>query len=203
MLSNADHWEELTGLPVYKYYEWQSTPDMGWHREIYKVMYDQQAFDVVQPDYGQSLTQRQKETTEIVHRNGAAFFHDKKDDRYWPVPENIHNAASGGRENETRHIYLGYRQDVVQGAINLEYGKWREPLQPMGGGPATAALLIPAVPDIEEIKANVDDYFLNEISKFVMCERPMSEYDSFISELENLGLNELIEKTQAVYDIIK
>jgi len=39
MLSNADHWEELTGLPVWKYYEWLRSPDLNWHREIYSARF--------------------------------------------------------------------------------------------------------------------------------------------------------------------
>jgi len=105
MLSNADHWVELTGLPVYKYYEWQRTADMDWHRQIYKIMYERQAFDAVEPDYGPPYAQRQKKEVEIVRRGGKAYFHFKKGDKYEPVPDNIHNAASGGGENETRHIY--------------------------------------------------------------------------------------------------
>ena len=105
MLSNADHWEELTGLPIYKYYEWLNTPDMDWHREIYNIFYNRQPFDVVQPDFGASLVQRKKRNIEITLRDGRAFFYNKENDRLTPVPENIHNSASGGGENETRYIF--------------------------------------------------------------------------------------------------
>jgi len=98
---------------------------------------------------------------------------------------------------------LGYRLDLMREHINLEYGKWREPVQQWGGGVATSALLIPAVQGIDEIVSNVGDYFWNEIGKFVMGERPMSEYDNFIAELKNLGLDEVVDKTQAVYDEYK
>ena len=105
MLSNADHWEELTGLPVYKYYEWQNTTDMNWYREIYKTIYDQQPFDIVQPDFASSLAQRKNRTVEIVVRDGTAYFHNKEKDTLTPVPTNTHNTGSGGGENETRYIF--------------------------------------------------------------------------------------------------
>ena len=98
---------------------------------------------------------------------------------------------------------LGYRLDFMQAQINLEYGPWREPVQQWKGGVATSTLLIPAIPDIDEIQANVGDYFTNEIAKFVMGERPMGEYDAFIDELKNLGLDEIVAKTQIAYDAVK
>ena len=103
MLSNADHWEELTGLPIWKYFEWHYSADMDYRRRMYKVMYDQQEFDIVQPEYMPSRNER--ENTEIIFRNGRAFVHNKRYDSSWPVPDNIHNSSSGGGENETRYIF--------------------------------------------------------------------------------------------------
>ena len=99
-LSNADHWEELTGLPVWKYYEWFISNDMDWYREIVRSMYSQLQFDIVQPMYSSP-----RENVEIVHRDGEHFYHYKKDDRYERLPESIHNSGSGGGENETRYIF--------------------------------------------------------------------------------------------------
>ena len=105
MLSNADHWEELTGLPIFKYYEWQGTLDTKWHKEIYKTIYERQPFDVVQPDCAQSLAQRENNATDIVFRDGQPFFYNKINGDLLPVPSNIHNKGSGGGENETRFVF--------------------------------------------------------------------------------------------------
>jgi hypothetical protein len=103
MLSNVDHWEELTDLPVWKYYEWKYSADMNWQREIYKTMYDQQHFDIVQPDTWTDMISR--ENTEITFSDGTAYFHNKKDDRFYPVPIDTHLSGSGGGENESRYIF--------------------------------------------------------------------------------------------------
>ena len=108
MLSNADHWEELTRLPVCKYFEWSVTSDLKWHGEMYKTFYETLPFDIVQPIFG--VSQSYRNDVEVVIKEEAAFFHYKKDDRYYKLPDNIHNSGSGGGENETRYIYT--KQDV-------------------------------------------------------------------------------------------
>jgi len=108
MLSNADHWEQLTGFPVYKYFEWAVTSDLKWHGEIYKTFYETLPFDIVQPIYG--VSQAYRNDIEVVMKKGTAFYHHKKDDRYYKLPDNIHNSGSGGGENETRYVYT--KQDV-------------------------------------------------------------------------------------------
>ena len=108
MLSNADHWEELTGLPVWKYYEWSLTADMGWYREISRLIYGQLPFDVVQPMVCNH--NYRGENIAVVEKGGKHFFHDKKKGTYTPVPETIHESGSGGGENETRYIFT--KQDA-------------------------------------------------------------------------------------------
>jgi hypothetical protein len=104
-LSNADHWEELTGLPVWKYYEWLISADMDWYKEVCRVMYSRFQFDIVQP-----MDKWSDENTEVVCRDGAYFYHYKKEDAYNRLPDNIHNAGSGGGENETRYVFT--KQDA-------------------------------------------------------------------------------------------
>jgi len=103
MLSNADHWTELTGLPVWKYYEWLLSPDMGRYAEISRAMYDSLQFDAVQPMSGGQINN--DGNVAIVERGGRHLYYDKKKNEYWPVPESIHESGSGGGENETRHIF--------------------------------------------------------------------------------------------------
>jgi len=99
-LSNVDHWEELTGLPVWKYYEWLISNDMDWHREICRSMQSQLPFDIVQPVYKWS-----RDDIEVVHRSGEYFYYYKNEDRLEKLPDNIHNAGSNGSANETRYIF--------------------------------------------------------------------------------------------------
>ena len=76
-LSNADHWQELTGLPVWKYYEWHITQDMGWYRDILSSMYSQQQFDMVQAMYHYP-----RGDIEIAHRDGAHFYYQYRKSAY-------------------------------------------------------------------------------------------------------------------------
>jgi uroporphyrinogen-III decarboxylase len=103
MLSNADHWVELTGLPVWKFYEWSISTDLDWHTEMYKVFYEKLPFDIVQPWWTPSRESR--ENTKIVLKDGIAFYYYKKEDRYEKVPDTIHESGSGGGENETRLVF--------------------------------------------------------------------------------------------------
>ena len=103
VLSNADHWTELTGLPVWKFYEWCITPDLDWHGSVYKDFYEKLPYDMIQPWFG--VSREHRENTEIILKDGKAFYHDKKEDSYQKVPETIHESGSGGGENEARLVY--------------------------------------------------------------------------------------------------
>jgi len=109
-LTNADHWVELTGLPVWKFYEWGISSDKTWRKEIYKLFYDTLLYDVVQPNDYASM--RERENVEIIIRDEKPYYHYKKDDTYKPVPEKIHEAGSGGGANEIRYIYT--KQDAKE-----------------------------------------------------------------------------------------
>ncbi|MCL2708232.1 MAG: uroporphyrinogen decarboxylase family protein [Defluviitaleaceae bacterium] len=102
-LSNADHWEELTGLPVWKYYEWLITRNDGWHAEINGLINEALPFDIVQPAF--PCLDDYSKNTEIALRDGKAYYRDKRSGDFSPVPDEIHNAGSGGGENETRYVY--------------------------------------------------------------------------------------------------
>ena len=99
-LSNADHWEELTGLPVWKYYEWLISGDMEWYREVCRSMHAQLPFDVVQP-----MHKWARGDVEVVHRDGEHFYRYKNEDRLERLPDSIHNSGSGGGPNQTRYIF--------------------------------------------------------------------------------------------------
>jgi Uroporphyrinogen-III decarboxylase len=103
ILSNADHWTELTGLPVWKFYEWINTTDIESHAKIYKIFQEKLPFDVVQPWWTPSRQHR--ENVEIIHRDDIPFYHYKREDKYEKVPSSIHESGSGGGENETRTIF--------------------------------------------------------------------------------------------------
>jgi len=103
MLSNADHWEALTGLPVWKYYDWRFTADLDWYREIYKIIYEKLPFDIVQPDF--PAVKYDRENIEVVEKNGKYLYYHKKENRYDPLPDNTHKHSGEGGENEIRYVF--------------------------------------------------------------------------------------------------
>jgi len=102
MLSNADHWTEVTGEPVWKFYEW-ALAEPALHAKEYRKFYDAMPFDHFQPWYAGSRADR--ESIRIVFREGKPFYHDKRNDSLKPVPDSIHNSGSGGGENETQLVF--------------------------------------------------------------------------------------------------
>lgn len=102
MLSNADHWVEVTGEPVWKFYEW-TLSDPQTHARGYKQFFDAMPFDHFQPWYAPSRADR--ENIKIVFRDGKPFYYDRRTDNLTPVPETIHESGSGGGENETRAVF--------------------------------------------------------------------------------------------------
>ncbi|MHB9134105.1 MAG: uroporphyrinogen decarboxylase family protein [Armatimonadota bacterium] len=127
MLSNADHWCDLTGLPVWQFYAWTlANPEE--HAEMYRVFYDALPFETVQPWFGASRAHRAN--TEVVLKDGVAYYHYKKEDQYAPVPTTIHESGSGGGENETRVVFteadarerigIGTAEEIIAGG-SLDY----------------------------------------------------------------------------------
>jgi len=118
----VDHWEELTGLPLWKYYEWFVSQDMDWYKEVCRSMYSQLPFDIVQPIYTQP-----RNDVEIVHRGENHFYYFKNEDRLEKLPDNIHNAGSGGGEQETRYIFTKEdarkRLKVTKAEKMIEYNR--------------------------------------------------------------------------------
>lgn len=102
MLSNADHWVEVTGEPVWKYYEWLlSDPDEQVKR--YQQFDAAMPFDHFQPWFAPSVQER--ENVSIIQKEGKFYYKDKRNDTLKPVPNTIHESGSGGGENETRYIF--------------------------------------------------------------------------------------------------
>ena len=106
-LSNADHWEEVTGEPIWKFYEWRHLPPDE-HAKRYDQFWQLMPFDVIQPYHG--TTQEERDSIKIVHKDNQAFIHDRRDDSYEKVPDNIHLAGSDGAANEERKVFT--REDV-------------------------------------------------------------------------------------------
>lgn len=100
MLSNVDHWEELTGLPVWKYYEWMLSSDRAWRREVYNQFFGTLAYDIVQPNYPDI-----SDDVEIVMQDNVPLFYNRKDGTYKPIPTNIHETGSGGGEKKIRYVF--------------------------------------------------------------------------------------------------
>lgn len=102
MLSNADHWAEVTGEPVWKFYEW-TISDPAAHAKGYRQFFDAMPFDHFQPWHAPSREDR--ENIGIAFRGGKPYYLDRRDGSLKPVPETIHESGSGGGENETRHVF--------------------------------------------------------------------------------------------------
>jgi uroporphyrinogen-III decarboxylase len=101
-LSNADHWVPVTGEPVWKFYEW-TLAEPSAHAQGYRAFYEAMPFDWFQP--WQAPSRDDRENICIVLKDGKPFFHDRRNDSLSPVPDRIHEAGSGGGENETRYIF--------------------------------------------------------------------------------------------------
>jgi putative aldouronate transport system substrate-binding protein len=95
---------------------------------------------------------------------------------------------------------LIFRSDYMIESENLEYGEWRIPVQAYAGGPDTWNVLLPPIPGIEDTITEISDYTQVELVKFIMGERPINQYDSFIQELKQKGLDNVLSAQQKVYD---
>ena len=101
MLSNADHWAEYTGEPIYEFYRWQwLRPEE--HVKLYETFYEKTPFDWMQP-YPVPGAQVRGEM-EVRFIGDRPFLYNRRKDKMEPVPENIHEAGSGGAPNERRKI---------------------------------------------------------------------------------------------------
>lgn len=101
MLSNADHWEEYTGRPIYEFYQWQ-WQDPEEHVKLYQLFHEKTPFDWMQPYFIPDA--RTRSAMEIRFMDGKPFMHNKRTGALAPVPTSIHEAGSGGGPNETRRI---------------------------------------------------------------------------------------------------
>lgn len=103
MLSNADHWCDVTGEPVWRFYDFCGSADSEAIKAVYRQFAEVLPYDVVQPFY--ALGREERAHTEVIHRDGVPFLHYKSTGRLEPVPSSIHDAGSGGGENETRFVF--------------------------------------------------------------------------------------------------
>jgi putative aldouronate transport system substrate-binding protein len=56
---------------------------------------------------------------------------------------------------------------------------------------------------LRAVQSDFDTFVTEQISKFIMGERPIEEYDRFMSELDGMGLQEILKVKQAQYDRYK
>lgn len=54
--------------------------------------------------------------------------------------------------------------------------------------------------EISDIKTVINDYVKTSITEFIMGTRPFSEWDSYLKELDDMGLQKLIEVNQNAYE---
>lgn len=102
-LAIIDHWTELTGLPLWKYYEWLiSEPEE--RKEIHKLFVEKLPFDIL--DFGyHSYSADERRNMEVVLKDGKAYYHYKKENKYEKLSENTHESGSAGGPVETRIVF--------------------------------------------------------------------------------------------------
>lgn len=54
--------------------------------------------------------------------------------------------------------------------------------------------------NLAEIQANIQTYVSQSLAEFVTGNRPLSDWDSYLSELENMGLSEWLSVAQTAYE---
>jgi putative aldouronate transport system substrate-binding protein len=53
---------------------------------------------------------------------------------------------------------------------------------------------------LRAVQADFDTFVSEQVSKFIMGERPIAEYDRFMNELDGMGLQDILKVKQAQYD---
>jgi uroporphyrinogen-III decarboxylase len=101
-LSDADHWTEATGLPVWKFYEWRYQ-DPETHVRAYADFKRAMPFDAFEPWPADSAEKR--ENISVVEKDGKHFLRDRRDDSLKPVPDSIHESARSGHANEEQRVF--------------------------------------------------------------------------------------------------
>jgi len=56
---------------------------------------------------------------------------------------------------------------------------------------------------LAEIQENVLTYVKQSLAEFVTGNRPLSDWDNYLSDLENMGLQEWLDVAQTAYDRIE
>lgn len=92
-----------------------------------------------------------------------------------------------------------FRHDMMDLSENLEYGAYREPAQKYSAGEAGLSLQLPPIIGTEQEMLDINEYAELELTKFIMGDRSIEEYDDFIEELNNIGLSHVLSEMQAVY----
>ena len=66
--------------------------------------------------------------------------------------------------------------------------------------PSFVSLTLEEQTEVAQLENEMTTYSDGEILKFVMGEKPMSEYDDFLKTCQDMGLTRMIEIQQAAYD---
>lgn len=96
-LTYRDHWTELTGLPTWKYHEWLIADPVK-HAEMFKLFDEKLPFDVLHPTY--TIPTEARENLEVVFKDGKAFYHNKKDNSYSPLTEELDKETDPPNEEQ-------------------------------------------------------------------------------------------------------
>jgi len=107
-LSMNDHWEKITGLPYWKYYEWLITSPEK-HGEMYETLYEKWPFDIFNAgDFCKD--EEERKNMEVVSKNGNYYYHFIKEDRYEILNRNIHESHEANATEQK----IFTKQDVCE-----------------------------------------------------------------------------------------
>ena len=106
-LSNSDHWHEVTGKSTADFYRWNSLLS-DQYAEGFEQFYEQMPFDVFEQLNESYVPRVDREVVEIIEKDDGVYRHNKSNDTWSGLSNDIHNA--GESANETRLVHT--REDI-------------------------------------------------------------------------------------------
>ena len=82
-LYDQDHFSELTGLPAWRYAEWEAA-DPETHARLFARIRERAPFDILQPQYF-APARAWRERQEFLERDGVPFRHDRETGEWTPL----------------------------------------------------------------------------------------------------------------------
>jgi uroporphyrinogen-III decarboxylase len=103
-----DHFAEITGRPWWEFHAWRHMP-VDEHMRIYRQLLNAAPFDIVQPQLGASVAER--ENVRVLLRDGKPFCHDRRTDSWRELTFSAGHPRED-RPQESRQVWNS--RDIVQ-----------------------------------------------------------------------------------------